>query len=51
MIFYELYRAGYIKISRVILAFDKTKRRAYCERHVSYYHATNNCNVFGRQIQ
>jgi hypothetical protein len=30
---------------------DKIKRHAYCKFHNSYSHATNDCNVFRRQIQ
>jgi hypothetical protein len=30
---------------------DEVKRRAYCKFHNSYSHATNDCNVFRRQIQ
>jgi hypothetical protein len=30
---------------------DEIKRRAYCKFHNSYSHATNDCNVFCRQIQ
>jgi hypothetical protein len=30
---------------------NEIKRRAYCKFHNSYSHATNDCNVFRRQIQ
>ena len=30
---------------------DELKRRAYCKLHNTFSHATNNCNVFRRQIQ
>jgi hypothetical protein len=30
---------------------EEIKRRAYCKWHNSFSHATNNCNVFRRQIQ
>jgi hypothetical protein len=30
---------------------DEIKRRAYCKLHNSYSHATNDCNLFRRQIQ
>jgi hypothetical protein len=30
---------------------DELKRRAYCKWHNSFSHATNDCNVFRRQIQ
>ena len=31
--------------------FEELKRRAYCKYHNSFSHATNDCNVFRRQIQ
>jgi hypothetical protein len=31
--------------------FDEIKRHAYCKYQHSYSHATNDCNVFRRQIQ
>jgi hypothetical protein len=30
---------------------DELKRRAYCKWHNSFSHATNDCNVFRRQVQ
>ena len=30
---------------------EELKRRAYCKWHNSFSHATNDCNVFRRQIQ
>jgi len=30
---------------------DELKRRAYCKYHNSFSHATNDCNVFRRQVQ
>ena len=30
---------------------EELKKRAYCKFHNSYSHATNDCNVFRRQIQ
>uniref|UniRef100_J3NCY2 Retrotransposon gag domain-containing protein n=1 Tax=Oryza brachyantha TaxID=4533 RepID=J3NCY2_ORYBR len=30
---------------------EELKRRAYCKWHNSYSHATNDCNVFRRQVQ
>jgi hypothetical protein len=29
---------------------EELKRRAYCKWHNSFSHATNDCNVFRRQI-
>ena len=31
--------------------FEELKRRAYCKWYDSSSHATNDCNVFHRQIQ
>jgi hypothetical protein len=50
-IFDELLKLGYIKISHTMPPFDEIKRRAYCKYHHSYSHATNDCNVFRRNIQ
>jgi hypothetical protein len=50
-IFDELLKLGNIKISHIIPPLDEIKRRAYCKFHNSYSHATNDCNVFHRQIQ
>jgi hypothetical protein len=50
-IFDELLKLGNIKISHSIPPLDEIKRRAYCKFHNSYSHATNDCNVFHRQIQ
>ena len=50
-IFDELHRNGNIKLSHVIPPLDELKRRAYCKWHDSSSHATNDCNVFRRQIQ
>jgi len=49
-IFDELHRNGNIKLSHVIPPLEELKRRAYCKWHDSSSHATNNCNVFHRQI-
>ena len=38
-------------MSHVILPLEELKRRAYCKWHDSSSHATNDCNVFRRQIQ
>src|SRR5690348_4732093 len=50
-IFDELLKLGHIKISHVIPPVDELKKRAYCKFHNSYSHATNDCNVFRRQVQ
>jgi hypothetical protein len=50
-IFDELHKDGYIKLSHTLLPLEELKRRAYCKCHNSYSHATNNCNVFHRQVQ
>jgi hypothetical protein len=50
-IFDELLKLGNIKISHPMPPLDEIKRRAYCKFHNSYSHASNNCNVFRRQIQ
>ena len=50
-IFDELLKSGNIKISHTIPPPDQLKRRAYCKFHNSFSHATNDCNIFRRQIQ
>ena len=50
-IFDELPRDGNIKLSHAIPPLEKLKRRAYCKWHNSFSHATNDCNIFRRQIQ
>ena len=50
-IFDELLRLGHIKITHVIPPLEELKRRAYCKFHNSHSHATNDCNVFRRQVQ
>ena len=50
-IFDALLKDRMIKISHVIPSPEELKRRAYCKYHHSYSHATNDCNVFRRQIQ
>jgi hypothetical protein len=42
---------GNIKINHTVPSADELKRRAYCKWHNSFSHATNDCNVFRRQIQ
>jgi hypothetical protein len=50
-IFDELLKNGNIKISHTVPSADELKRRAYYKWHNSFSHATNDCNVFQRQIQ
>jgi hypothetical protein len=50
-IFDELAKIGKIKFSHTIPPMDELKRRAYCKFHNTCSHATNDCNVFHRQIQ
>jgi hypothetical protein len=50
-IFDELLKNGNIKINHIVPSADELKRRAYCKWHNSFSHATNDCNVFRRQIQ
>ena len=50
-IFDELLRLGHLKITHVIPPLEELKRRAYCKFHNYSSHATNDCNVFRRQVQ
>jgi hypothetical protein len=50
-IFDELLKNGNIKINHTIPSADELKRCTYCKWHNSFSHATNDCNVFRRQIQ
>jgi hypothetical protein len=50
-IFDELNKLGHVKLSHAIPPLEKLKWRAYCKWHNSFSHATNDCNVFRRQIQ
>jgi hypothetical protein len=50
-IFDELLKNSNIKINHIVPSVDELKRRAYCKWHNSFSHATNDCNVFRRQIQ
>jgi hypothetical protein len=50
-IFDELLKNGNIMINHIVPPADELKRRAYCKWHNSFSHATNDCNVFRRQIQ
>ena len=42
---------GYIKLSHAIPPLEELKWHPYCKWHNSFSHATNDCNVFMRQIQ
>jgi hypothetical protein len=46
MIYNELHKGGYIKVSHTLPPLEELKRRAYCKWLNSYSHATNDCNVF-----
>jgi hypothetical protein len=50
-IFDEMLKNGYIKLSHLLLPLDELKHRAYCKRHNSASHSTNDWNVFRRQVQ
>jgi hypothetical protein len=50
-IFDELHKVSCIKMSHTIPPLDELKQKAYCRWHNSFSHATNNCNVFRRQVQ
>jgi hypothetical protein len=47
----SLLKNGNIKLTHTIPPIDELKRRAYCKWHNSFSHATNDCNVFRRQVQ
>jgi hypothetical protein len=50
-IFDELLKFDYIRINYTLPSADVLKRWAYCKYHNSFFHATNDCNVFRRQVQ
>ena len=50
-IFDAMLKDKLIRISHTLPPFEELKRRAYCKYHNSFSHATNDCNVFRRQIQ
>ena len=50
-IFDALLKDKVIRVNHVIPSPDELRRRAYCKYHNSFSHATNDCNVFRRQIQ
>jgi hypothetical protein len=47
-IFDEFLKSSYIRINYTMPSTDELKRRAYCNYHNSFTHATNDCNVFYR---
>jgi hypothetical protein len=50
-IFDELLKNGNIKIDYIVPPTDELRHHTYCKWHNSFSHATNDCNVFRRQIQ
>ena len=50
-IFDELLKFGYIRINYTLPLANELKRRAYWKYHNSFSYATNDCNVFRRQVQ
>jgi hypothetical protein len=50
-IFDELLSTRKIKLSHTIPLIEDLKKHAYCKWHNSHSHATNDCNVFLRQIK
>jgi hypothetical protein len=50
-IFDELLKFSYIRINYTLPSADELKRRVYYKYHNSFSHATNDCNVFRRQVQ
>jgi hypothetical protein len=53
MIFDYLLQEKKIKLSsgHVILSAEQLKKHVYCKCHNYYSHATNDCNIFHRQVQ
>jgi hypothetical protein len=50
-IFDKLLSIRKIKLSHTIPSIEDLKKRAYCKWHNSHSYATNDCNLFRRQIQ
>ena len=46
-----MLKNGNIRLSHAIPSPEELKRYAYCKWHNSTSHATNDCNVFHRQVQ
>jgi len=38
-------------LSHAIPPLEELKQHAYCKRHNTFSHATNDCNIFRRKIQ
>ena len=51
IVFLTNYYDGHLKVTHVIPPLEELKRRAYCKFRNSSSHATNDCNVFRRQVQ
>jgi hypothetical protein len=47
-IFDELLKHGNIKLSHTIPPVEELKGRVYCKWHDSFFHDTNDCDVFRR---
>src|SRR6266540_4334599 len=50
-IFDAMLKDKLIRVSHTLPSFEELKWRAYCKFHNSFSYATNDCNVFQRQIQ
>jgi hypothetical protein len=50
-IFDELLKTDNIKFSHTTPPIEELKRHMYCKWHGSFFHDTNDCNVFHRQIE
>jgi len=50
-IFDELLKHGNIRLFHAIPSPEELKRHGYYKWHNSFSHATNDCNIFRRQIQ
>jgi hypothetical protein len=50
-IFDELHKEGFLKMSHTIPPLDKLKWKAHCRWCNFFSHATNDFNVFHRQVQ
>jgi uncharacterized protein with FMN-binding domain len=46
-----MLKSGNINLTHTIPPLHELKRCAYCKYHNSFYHATNDCNVFHRQVR
>jgi hypothetical protein len=50
-VFDELLKSGNIKMTHIVPPADELKRKAYCKCHNYFSRATNDRNLFRRQIQ